>query len=128
MTQVSLALLSLLRLEFLRIHPSNVTLRPASTRLRHPLALCTSCLTYCFGSRDALGTTLLDYKCSFIPPSGKMQCDCCSQKPTPPPPPPCSPPPPSGGQCDTGDDVTETRFQAQIASIVQIGAAKIVRS
>ncbi|KAI3851055.1 hypothetical protein MKW92_045470 [Papaver armeniacum] len=79
-----------------------------TTKIWPPLALCTTCLAYCFGSRDALGTTLLDYKCTHLQPSGIMQCDCCSKKPTPPPPTPCSPPAPSGGQCETGDTYTET--------------------
>ncbi|KAI3972462.1 hypothetical protein MKX01_027417, partial [Papaver californicum] len=79
-----------------------------------PTALCTICLTYCGGARDVLGTSYLNMKCSHLPPTGKLECECCFQKPTPPPPPPCPPPPtpspptPSGGQCETGDTYTET--------------------
>ncbi|XP_026429586.1 uncharacterized protein LOC113325978 [Papaver somniferum] len=73
-----------------------------------PAALCTVCLTYCRGSLAAIGTRFLNMKCSHLPPTGKMKCECCVKKPTPPPAPPCSPPAPSGGQCETGDTYTET--------------------
>ncbi|KAI3887042.1 hypothetical protein MKX03_025616 [Papaver bracteatum] len=76
-----------------------------TTKTWPPAALCTSCLTYCIGSQDALGTSLLKINCTHLQPSGKMQCDCCVKKPTPPP---CPPPTPSGGQCETGDTYTET--------------------